>query len=654
MEYLLFEDVEHEFPNQPQDLLFLEEHDTLPRQWAVDSFDSTWRARMEGVIGRYQSVSIWDLPEFAEKAEEQGYRLVFLDDPQPVLDWLASLSQPPPVSVNSNFEGTINGFLPFQAQAVNFGLSNERAVYFNHDTGLGKTVLIEGMILAKQDWFDICLYCVRRRNLEPARRKLLAHTGLEATVIDGTKAQRRKLWQQGPIFLMTAEKYREDQEILEELVTDKNVLAIFDEMPMKYANRANQVYRATAGVFYTSHVIGRAGRTKGKPLYYPQYGKERPKGVFFVAACADLMINSPEDHYNVVRLMDPRIYGSIQQFEKNFVKARDPWGAVTKWKNLSYFGALSAHLIHYKSKDDPDVINQFPAKAEPDLVACTLDPNSAHLYSVLQDEYTKLVRQQRTVLKRTDILAAIGVFQMICNNPRGVLVSAQHYDDYQAERTMWIRMNHPRPNAIKEYDRKHRRGSEVAWKLRMLVGDDSRFTDADGRGNLVHPKLVKLREYIDEHDDKMIVFTTANETLMPFLEEWLQKWGVNYVTFHGEQSNKEAQAAYDAFRSDPDVKVFLSNDSGSDSIDLPEASLTIHYDHPYTATKQGQRENRQDRIDSEKEEVKVVTFYCPSTVEVRKLEIIEKKKDLAAIMRGDIMEQSAELGNKDLLYILLG
>ena len=28
--------------------------------------------------------------------------------------------------------------------------------------------------------------------------------------------------------------------------------------------------------------------------------------------------------------------------------------------------------------------------------------------------------------------------------------------------------------------------------------------------------------------------------------------------------------------------------------------------------------------------------------------------DDAAIMRGDIMEQSAELGNKDLLYILLG
>ncbi len=195
----------------------------------------------------------------------------------------------------------------------------------------------------------------------------------------------------------------------------------------------------------------------------------------------------------------------------------------------------------------------------------------------------------------------------------------------------------------------------MALKFCELVGDASKFTDCDARGNCTVTKMVALRDKIQAHDEKVIVFTDKNSSLLPLISEWLEKWGITHVCYHGKLTDKQKQNTIDTFRTDPKIKVFLSSDSGSDSIDLPEANLTIHYDGPWDWVTLKQRENRQDRIDSLMAEVQTITLAVPNTVEDRKAEVVATKKGYHdQIFNGAIADQAEEMRRGDYLYILTG
>lgn len=671
--------------------LFLEPHESLVRQWKVEGTDPTFLARMDGAISRFGAVSVWDYEHFADEAAAQGYTPVFMEDPAEVFDWRDSLNANPGVSVNSKLEGRIarngeplklvNGFLPFQAVGLNFMRACDRAVYFQWSTGTGKTLAAEGTILIKKQegfgptkdkGFDLCCYVVKPNNLYNTRKKLIEHTGLEARILGGPPKRRERLFAEAdaqvedgeqPILIFNAEKFRDDKEDFKALVEDRDVLIIIDEMPEKYANRTSQIYRATAEVFYTSYTVSNQGKSKGAKIYYPRVGDDRTSGVFWVGMCATPIRNAPEDFFNSIRIMDSRVYGSIDNFNNNFVGGRDPrWHRVTKWKNLDLMGAMAAHIVHQADKrKDPAIAAQFPEVLPPETDYCDMDPATEKLYAILQKEYSTI--GSTSVLDFDEILAAIGVFQMLCNNPRSVLDSALRYEAYYNARVAFVAdhvvadvlSDKEIAKLLREWDKKNRDGSEVAAKLRSLVGNDAKFTDVDSKGNCVVSKLVKLRERIDEHDDKVIVFSAMNEMGLPYLGEWLDKWGITYVEYHGEMSPSQKQTAQDAFRQDPSIKVFLGTDAGKDSIDLPEADLTIHYDEPWTWAGREQRENRQHRIDSEKQSVQTITLRVPNTVEDRKMQIIETKKGYHdQVLGGEIADQAEELTKTDFLYILTG
>lgn len=664
--------------------LFLEPHDKLQRQWKVESFDDTATMKLDGAISPHGTVPIWGYDGFAEACEAIGYTPVFMDDPSAEFDWFESLNNDPGVEVNSKLEGRIDrngnplrlvrGFLPFQARGLNWMKSTERMIFFRWSTGTGKTLAAEGTILVKRqggygpdktEGYDLTLYCVKPNNLVDSRRKLKEHTGLDARILSGTPKRRERIFAEAaqaiqngeqPILIFNAEKFREDTEYLKLLVEGHNLLVIFDEMPSKYANRTTKLYSKTAEVLYTSFSTPSRGKRKGQQVFYPRNGKERAKQMFMVAMSATPIYNSPQDVFNCVRMGDTSIFGSIDNFENTFVGGRDQWGQVTRWKNLDLMGSMMAHIFHDADKvSDPEIKAQFPEKLPPETVYCDLDPNSEKLYSKLQKEYAALTKGQLSALKFQEILAAIGCFQMIVDNPRGVLQSAKTREQFEIARDKFILEGHTEEE-LKAFDKKYKDGSEVALKLRKLVDDDSKFTDADKNGNCIISKMLELRDRLDQHDGKAIVFSTKTDTLLPYIAEWFDKWGITYTLYHGGLTPNQKQAAKDSFRNDPSVKVFLSSDAGSDSIDLPEASLTIHYNRPWTDAALQQRENRQDRIDSEQDVVQVITLAAPFTVEDRKTEILETKKGyFDKVFKGDIADMNEAASKRsDFLYILTG
>jgi hypothetical protein len=143
---------------------------------------------------------------------------------------------------NGNALQTINGFLPFQWEGVLFGLESDRCTYYQWSTGTGKTVAAVGAIQGRE--YDLCLFVVEPNNLIEAQRKLLKHADIESIVYNGTPKQRERFILdinekieagERPIVIMNAEKFRVDIALFVELVEDRDLLVIFDEMPKNLA-----------------------------------------------------------------------------------------------------------------------------------------------------------------------------------------------------------------------------------------------------------------------------------------------------------------------------------------------------------------------------------------------------------------------------------
>lgn len=548
---------------------------------------------------------------------------------------------------------------PFQREGLQHIASQERMAYMQWSTGTGKTVAAEGTILLKRaEGFDLTLYVVRPNHLEGARRKLLWHTGIEGVVLEGTPAKRIDILDavgnaaargEQPVLIMNPEKFSADRDLLTLLVAGRRVLLLFDEAQKRFGNRKTKTYRDACEVLYTA-------KTEGG-IHYPRKGYERPKQIFGVALSATPITRSPDNLFNTVRLLHPGYLGSVNDFNNRYVAWRNQWGQPVEWKNLDDLAARVAPLVHQADKEkDPEIAAQFPAVTE-ETVFCDMDDRTAYLYGMLQQEYRNI--GLASMLSYDEVLAAIGCLQMIVSNPRAVLASAKEREEYEGDLEAFIEYledegvgRRERANDLKEFERLYRRGSEVAMKLRAKIADDSYFADGK-KGVETNGKLVVLREYLEEHDGKAVVFTTETR-MLDLISEWLDRWEIEHVCYHGALSAKARTAAIDTFREDPEVKVFLSTDAGQDSIDLPEADLTIHYDWPWSWAEVQQRQNRQHRIDSQKDSVRVITLTVPGTVEDRKAEIVARKHGYhEAIFEGAAFEPGEE-EQLDYLYVLTG
>lgn len=637
--------------------LFLEDHPTLPLQWKVESFDATYLKKLgtgeDGVLTKYSTVSPFGFDAFMTKANEEGYEVVFVEDPAEQLAWLASLDDAPGIAIESDMPGTIDGFLPFQVNGINFA-KGQRATYFNWSTGTGKSVGCGGVVdwYIQNDLVDLVMYFAKPHNLVNTRRGLLRKHHVPSVVIAGTPVQREKQYievlrrMQNPtepaVLVTNYEKMRDDTEALVMLVEGKRVLCVWDEMSSKLGNHTTGVYKGAAEVLYTSFTTRKKTVKKGgknieevERLFYPLYGQERTAEVYHLAASATPIEHNPTNWFNQVRLMDTRVYGTRKDFESKFVRTRDPWGN-PEWNEsrLPLIGAMATHIVHQVDKEDPDIAAQFPEVLPPEVLYLEMSKKEQWLYDALISEYEALKAQDVSILEDTEILSAINCLQLLCSNPMAVLDSAHRFQ-------AWLDGGG---------DPKKRDGSEVAWKFAAAVGNDKKFDVG------VPTKMQALAEIVeDDPDEKFVVFSSLNDTVIPYLSAYLDQLKISHVLYHGGLTAKQKQASEDAFQEDPSIRIFLSSDAGSDSINLHAAGEVVHYDRPWSWAKLTQRQNRINRIISTLARSRYRTLEMEGTFEGRKAEVIQVKEGFhKGIFRGDIASQARQLRRGDYLYVLLG
>ena len=573
-----------------------------------------------------------------------------------------ALWRPPTVPINSDFPDTVDGWLPFQVPGFNLFTELPRGLA-QWDTGTGKTVLAAGVTVAMQDWADLIIWIVKIGSVENTRRALDTLVGVSALKTDGAKAKRKDgstkreeqygriavaLGKDCPVVVTNYEKLKVDQDYFKALVTGRKVWVVMDEPSEKLRHRDSGTYRAVCEVFY------RSKNPQGLP--YPSEGRERPSELRMLMLDATPLRDNPEGFFNVVHMLDPSIYGSTTQFNKQHVGSRDPWGRVASWLNLAEMGEKVAPITMQIDRDDPEIAKQFP-DVQHERVFCDLVGEQEKLYARLTREYQKMIRgTDPSILKRVDILAAINCFQMLVNNPIMVKFSAHDYEIFRQGALKHIREGKMTDAQLGGWIKNNKMGSETAWKLWDAVGrKDELFTDTDKRGNCTVYKMNELRSRIEQHPGKLVVFSFYANLGIPRMSQWLSDWGIDHVVYTGSMSLKLRQSAEDLFRSDPSIKVFLASDAAGTSLNLEMADQVIHYDLPDEWAQLKQRQDRVNRVTSKFEHVKYTQLVVPGTVEDRKLKLLDMKyRWHEQVMKGKIADDAEWLRSQgDLLYVLL-
>ena len=629
-------------PKDQAKWLFLEESEEFKGRWKVEGLSSDFFFDFEDIIGDYQTLAPADLDAFSERVQEAGYDAVFVDDqPFRLLEELANLGQTPPVSIHSTLPETKNGFLPWQVRGFNKLIRDERlrGGIVLWTMGAGKTAFAAAAIEYHTEHghpFDLALVVVKSNNKIDTQRKLWQLGDIESTIVDGTPAKRSKIYEETErrlqekhptVLVLNYEKWRDDEDALKNLVADRNILILWDEMPTRLRNRSTKLYKAVGRCLYTS---------------WPKVGKLRPAWLRSWELTATPIENQPEDQYACLRLIDPDILGSHDNFHNKYAASFNyfqPW-VVEEWQNLNHLGLALEHITDRVDRDDPEVAEMFPEVIEGEIV---IDWNAKHrkIYDILTGKALEMLEAD---FSEANVLSMLSVLQMVCDAPSMLNTAASRRQEFVQELSEWIdeAQSEDPKDAPVSY------GSEIALTLIEALKDKK--IDDDG-----HTKLQALREVLlDKHpDEKALVFTTWGSYGLPVLSHYLTEWGIEHVVFRGTDKNR--QAMKDTFRSNPKVRVFLSSDTGSDGIDLPEASVSINYNLPYKWTTKHQRRGRFDRVNTKHDLLYVYDLTMANSMEDRKKAIIAKKRGYHdAIFSGEEPSDEDRITASDYLYLLTG
>lgn len=340
--------------------------------------------------------------------------------------------------------------------------------------------------------------------------------------------------------------------------------------------------------------------------------------------------NRADELFSIMEWVDPSELGRDDLFEKAFVRRNR--GKVLGYKNLDVLHKKVQGFVARKTRFDPDVAPYMPKdfhrEFHVNLVGKTKEMYkeiAGELIEALEEiagydnfdvgSYYAGTQTSSGTEEQGNAMARHNALTMLCDDPHLLLESAWKFEnDFKAEK-----------NSIG--------GSKYAWQL-LQDGRLDWITD-----KIIVPKFERtvdlVMDEVDENaDNKIIVFSFA-KGILRYFKNHLQNEGVQAVIFSGDQTSAEKEAAKQAFKTDPQVRVFLSSDAGGMGVDLPEANTLINYNHPWSAGKADQRNSRHIRAGSLWDEVAVYNMLVSGSVEEWKFDILDRKRALgSAILDG--------------------
>jgi SNF2 family DNA or RNA helicase len=161
-----------------------------------------------------------------------------------------------------------------------------------------------------------------------------------------------------------------------------------------------------------------------------------------------------------------------------------------------------------------------------------------------------------------------------------------------------------------------------------------------------------FKELVDEVMDaglKLVVFSQYVK-MITILDDYFTEKGIEHVVLTG--STIKRSECINTFQSNPECRIFLGSlMAGGIGIDLTAASVVIHYDRWWNASKEDQATDRVHRI-GQVRSVQVFKFITKGTLEEKIDLMIAQKRNIVDKFIDSDEELFKNLDRRDLIELL--
>lgn len=577
--------------------IFLEEHPDYPFYLLVNSLDPLFVHSLKEVIGEYRAVHKLDIKKLISVAKEAGFEsTVYINDPNNLFNFIDHLDDPYPYDLGVTLK-------KFQLRGFNYTKDLDSAI-INWSTGTGKSILAvaKAKYLLEQDKVDKVVILSKAHNKTNWQRTFLKIGNLEAHVDDDVEGSnpsvrrqnRAALYKSSKLIVINYEKMR---------FRPTKETPRFDETGKKMpasSGDGQELLDALKGkrvLFVWDEMPNKMKSMRTAWYRGAQKLLKKTKKNYQLELTAKKLDRDPENVYACTKILDPTIWPNLATFRNMYAKNVSQWSRwrVATWdaSRLPELGMRLSHITHIANKyTDPEIRAEFPEDHWEDILI-DMSKSDRKLYDAVR-EATIANSQKLTINKLIPL-------QLVCNNP--ILLA--------------------------------RSESEIA----QHVVANHKVTDQNCA------KLETLRDLLGDVEGKAVIFTMFNTYGIHMLAPYLAKWGYTFVVYDGTRA--AMQAAQDRFRADDKIKIFLSSDQGSDSIDLEQATTVINYDLPWNHSTLIQRVNRISRLTSEADHVFFYNLITTDSMEEKKMALLERKRlmeeaiDQPIAVQSDIISRSS-------------
>jgi superfamily II DNA or RNA helicase len=303
--------------------------------------------------------------------------------------------------------------------------------------------------------------------------------------------------------------------------------------------------------------------------------------------------NRLSDYWSIMDFALPGYLGTQKEFRADYGIP------ITNFRDtdaLRRFHLITSPFILRRLKTDPKVISDLPDKIIQNQWSVLTQAQAAIYEGVVQECMHAITAAETAIARQGLVLKMLTALKQVCNHP------AQY------------------------------------------LGKGAPDSAESGKAQV----FLQLVESIVAQHEKCLVFTQYTEMANLLVQMLRQELGVEASLLHGGLSPKQREALVTEFQTASHRKVFiLSLKAGGTGLNLTAANHVIHYDLWWNPAVENQATDRAFRI-GQKKNVLVHRLICKGTMEERIDELINNKRDLAALAVAGGEKWIGELGNKDL------
>lgn len=306
--------------------------------------------------------------------------------------------------------------------------------------------------------------------------------------------------------------------------------------------------------------------------------------------------NRIDELYSIVEFLDPKIFGALFRFNREFYLLDDEKGKPEGYQNLDQLRKRVAPILLRRRKFQ--VETELPDRTD-------------------ENRFIELTEGQKS--------------------------------DYGAHEESVRRLGalaKKRPLRPEEFQR-----LMGALNCMRMLCDTQFILDRETR---ISPKLDELKEILDtalqDPGTKIIIFSEWIG-MLTLIREHLIEQKIGHAWHTGKVPQKKRRLEIQAFKSDSDCKIILCTESGGAGLNLQNASIVINCDLPWNPAKLEQRIARAWRKGQQKP-VQVINLIAQGTIEHGMLETLAMKQGLADGVLdglGDITEIQLKKGGQSFL-----